>query len=378
MQIIVGADVVSTDSNNALFEAGDVRTLVGETIYEIIQSSDASIFNIEGPLFEGENPITKCGPCLKMSSKSIIGLKQLRPGVVTLANNHIMDHGIDGLKNTIKCLDEAEIPFVGAGMNLADASKCHIIEKAGIKIGVYSVAEHEFAIADQTRPGANPFDPLESFDHISDLKDKTDFVVVLYHGGKEYYRYPSPYIQRVFKKMADKGANLVVAQHTHCIGAFEEYNGSLLVYGQGNFIFDGGDNEFWNSGILVKLDIDKSGYSYSFIPYIKEGGTICAVEEKDADSFLHDFYERSYNIKSSEFVNKTYDDYCRKSIDSYFSIIHGSTETLLFRVINKLSRNHLLSNMYSLKQKNSLLNVIECEAHRELIINGLKNRILGK
>lgn len=378
MQIIVGADVVSTDSNKALFEAGDVRTLVGDTIFEILQSSDGSIFNIEGPLFEGENPITKCGPCLKMSPKSINGIKQLKPSVVTLSNNHIMDHGIDGLKNTINCLNNAEVPFIGAGMNLEEASKCYVIEKDGIRIGVYSAAEHEFSIADNKHAGANPFDPLESFDHISNLKNETDFVVVLYHGGREYYRYPSPYIQRVFKKMVDKGADIVVAQHTHCIGAFEEYNGALLVYGQGNFIFDGGNNEYWNSGILVKLDITKSNFAYSFIPFAKNGGCIRAVEEKNIDYFLNDFYERSNNIKSSEFVNNTYDNYCRSSIDSYFSFIHGSKETLLFRVINKISRNHLVSNMYSLKQKNSLLNVIECEAHREIIINGLKKRILDK
>lgn len=378
MQIIVGADVVSTESNKALFEVGDVHTLVGDNIYNILLSSDACIFNIEAPLYDENSPIIKCGPCLKMSSKSICGIKNLKPAVVTLANNHIMDHGIDGLKNTINCLNDAGIPFVGAGMNLADASKCYVIERDGIRIGVYSVAEHEFSIANGVQPGANPFDPLDSFDHISNLKNETDFVMVLYHGGKEYYRYPSPYIQRVFKKMVDKGADFVVAQHTHCIGAFEEYKGALLVYGQGNFIFDGGNNEYWNSGILVKLDITKSSFAYSFIPFVKDSGCIRAVEEKNIDYFLNDFYERSDNIKNSDFVNNTYDNYCISSIDSYFSFIHGSKETLLFRVFNKISRNHLVSNMYSLKQKNSLLNVIECEAHRELVINGLKKRILGK
>src|SRR5690606_29065463 len=119
-----------------------------------------------------------------------------------------------------------------------------------IKIGFYVCAEHEFSIASVDSPGANPFDPLESLDHIADLKNECDYVVVLYHGGKEHYRYPSPYLQKVCRKMADKGANLVICQHSHCIGCFEVYKDSTLVYGQGNFIFNKHDNEYWKTSIL--------------------------------------------------------------------------------------------------------------------------------
>lgn len=55
---------------------------------------------------------------------------------------------------------------------------------------MYTCAEHEFTIATENTPGANPFDPLESLDHIQELKSKCDFVLVLYHGEKAHYRYP--------------------------------------------------------------------------------------------------------------------------------------------------------------------------------------------
>lgn len=90
-----------------------------------------------------------------------------------------------------------------------------------------------------------------TFDYIAKLKTECDFVVVCYHGGKEKFRFPSPNMIRVFKKIADKGADIVIAQHTHCIGTYEEYKGSLLVYGQGNFIFDRADNVFYNNGLLL-------------------------------------------------------------------------------------------------------------------------------
>lgn len=93
---------------------------------------------------------------------------------------------------------------------------------------------------------------------------------MLYHGGREFYRYPSPGLQHRFRRMADKGADLVVAQHTHCVGCCEKYNNSTLVYGQGNFIFDYGDDEYWNTGLLIEVDCNV----VSYIPYFKENGKI--------------------------------------------------------------------------------------------------------
>ena len=58
------------------------------------------------------------------------------------------------------------------------------------------------------------------------------------NGGKEHYRYPSPDLQKICRKFIDKGADLVVCQHSHCIGCEEKYNHGTIVYGQWNFLFD--------------------------------------------------------------------------------------------------------------------------------------------
>ena len=159
------------------------------------------------------------------------------------------------------------IGYVGAGDNISEACRPYIIGRNGIRVGIYACAEHEFSIAGPETPGANPFDPLDSLDHISALKSRCDYVIVLYHGGKEHYRYPSPYLQKVCRKMAQKGADLVICQHSHCIGCFEVYNGSALIYGQGNFIFDdNGDDKCWQTSLLVRVSIDERP-DIDFIPY---------------------------------------------------------------------------------------------------------------
>ena len=80
----------------------------------------------------------------------------------------------------------------------------------GKKIGIYACVEHEFTVATEKESGANPIDLLETPDHIVELKKQCDYVIVLYHGGKEQYRYPSPNLQKTCRKLVEKGADLVV------------------------------------------------------------------------------------------------------------------------------------------------------------------------
>lgn len=234
MKLLIAGDTVPTPSNYALFESSDLRALVGEEIESLIAQSDFFILNLEAPLVDEDTPIAKCGPNLRAPTNTIAGLQAMKPGLISLANNHIMDHGEEGLLSTLNVLKQANIAYTGVGNNLKEAALPHIFDVEGQRIGVYSCAEHEFSIATDDAPGANPFDPLYSLDHIADLKKICDHVIVLYHGGKEHYRYPSPNLQKTCRRMVEKGADLVVCQHSHCIGCREEYRDSIIVYGQGN------------------------------------------------------------------------------------------------------------------------------------------------
>ena len=231
----------------------------------LVESSDYRIFNLEVPITDTEKPIKKDGPNLIAPVATLKGIKKINPSIFGMANNHIMDQDEQGLFQTMEQLSKFNIGSVGAGRNLAEAAKPLIIEKEGKKIGIYACAETEFSIADDKRAGANPFDPLESLDHIVDLKAKCDFVIVLYHGGKEHYRFPSPYLQKVCRKIVEKGAALVICQHSHCIGAFENYHNSIIVYGQGNFLFDRTESEFWQTSLIVKATF-KENMSVDFVP----------------------------------------------------------------------------------------------------------------
>ena len=369
MEILIAGDLVPTQSNIELFNNADTIALLGQELLSLWNSVDERIFNLEVPLTDRETPIAKCGPNLIAPTSTINGIKALNPSLITLANNHILDQGRSGLKSTTDILNKHGIPFVGIGDNLFEASKPYIIQRDELNIGIYACAEHEFSIATESSSGANPFDQLESLDHIQALKGKCDYVIVLYHGGKEHYRYSSPNLQKICRKMIQKGADLVICQHSHCVGSYEEYEGSTIVYGQGNFIFNKHDNEFWNSSLLIKVSIDDN-LQIEYIPIVKEGNAIRLATGTVAEEILSGFDSRSKEILNEGFIEKNYEKFAAENIKSYLAKISGFGKWKS-RIDRRLLNNMLLKQKYNSKKLLAIQNYIECEAHRELLISGL-------
>ena len=96
------------------------------------------------------------------------------------------------------------------------------------------MCEHEYSYALKDRMGTNPYSPFDTMRDIKKAKENADYVVVIYHGGKEISRYPSPRLLEHCREMVLSGASVVLTQHSHCIGCYEEYEGGHILYGQGN------------------------------------------------------------------------------------------------------------------------------------------------
>lgn len=376
MKILIGADLVPTQSNMKAFINAEIKSLVDDKLEALLHNADYRVFNLEVPLTDMENPIAKCGPNLIAPSESVNGIRALGADFLTLANNHILDQGEEGLNNTIYALVQSEIAYAGVGKTKEEASRPHIIEFDKTKIGFYCCVEHEFSIVSEKSSGANPFDPLWSLDHIQELKDNCDYVIVLYHGGKEQYRYPSPQLQETCRRIADKGADLVICQHTHCVGCKEEWNGSTIVYGQGNFLFDDCDNEFWQTSMLISIEGEKGQFSIEYIPLCKRGASVCMAPHDKREEIIRGFEKRSQEICEDNFVEDTYIKYAKEMLTSYYSRSLGRVQrNLLFRILNKMSGNELRNKCYTNADILALLNAIECEPHRELFIAGLKSNL---
>lgn len=383
VRLMIGADIVPTKNNFKYFRNGDMEHLTGEGLEKLLREADFTAFNLEVPLTDKISPIEKAGPNLIAPPDTIEGLKKINPYFFTLANNHILDQGKQGLFSTLRLLDGAGIDHAGAGKDLGEASRRYVKKIGEINLGIYCCAEHEFTIASETDAGANPFDVLESLDHITYLKRQCDYAVVLYHGGKEHYRYPSPYLQKVCRKMVDKGADLVVCQHTHSVGCEEEWNGGRIVYGQGNFLFDNCDNEFWQTGLLIDVQIGKNGsvvsHEVTYHPLRKTTGGVRLAEDSEKEEILSAFFGRSAEIMDPAAVVEHYKEFAVSMLPGYLCTFSGR-RGLLSRAVNKLSGYRFykweMAHRYGTKHRIALRNYVECEAHRELVLQGIRDEVV--
>ena len=376
MNILIGADLVPTESNKQLFINGDADTLLGNVLSRKIREADFRIFNLEVPLVDEKKPIAKGGPNLIAPTKCVEGYKAMHVDLLTLANNHILDQDQQGLKSTCTVLDEAGIAYTGVGKTPEEAAKPYIFECDGKRIGIYACAEHEFSIVTEYSAGANPIDLLETPDHIASLKAECDFVIVLYHGGKEYYRYPSPNLQKICRKLVEKGADLVVCQHSHCIGCEEKYLNGRIVYGQGNFLFDGSESEYWQTSLLVQIS---DNFEINYIPLKKNGNGVRCADKSEAEMILEEFRQRSAEIEDDQVLREKYAQFAASYLEYYMLGFSGIGRKLPFRLLEKLFGqrfvNWFVRQWYQKETLLAIQNYVDCEAHKELLIKGLEKRI---
>lgn len=279
-----------------------------------------------------------------------------------------MDYGEQGLKDTLKVLNNNHIEYIGAEIKKEKISKSYTIGTKENKIGIYNCCDIEFSVASENNPGAYGIDFFNIWEEIKDLKEKNDYVIIIYHGGKEHYRYPSPNLQKMCRKMIDYGADLIVCQHSHCIGCKEK----TIIYGQGNFIFDGQDNEYWNTSLLIDINLSDE-FKINYIPICKTSYGTRLANKKEKEKNLEEFENRSKEIKIDKFVEKNYKKFSEAYFDSYLQTCHG--DNLLYRIINKVFFHRITKKLYSKRSITALLNIIECDAHRELFIQSLKCNI---
>ncbi len=367
VRILIGGDICPIGRNQALFQRGEAERILNELLPEF-QSADFVTANLECALIDAETPIRKCGPNRGVPFDCVRGLRAMGITVAGLANNHIMDHGCRGLRTTMRALQEAGIAYVGAGEDVAEAAQPLCLPLGDIRVGIIAVAEHEFSIAATNTPGAHPLNLIEYVRTMKNLNRECDYTIVLLHGGKEHYVYPSPALQQTCRFMVEQGADLVLCQHSHCAGCYEHYQGGHIVYGQGNLVFDRHPDlqGAWNRGFVVKVSIkSRQTAEMDLLPYIQSDERpgvrrMCADEEA---TLRRDLEARSAQIQEDGFLEQAWRDFCTNKRDLYFSILRGHSRPN--RRMNQMT--HFADRLYSRTALLALQNVVRCESHREVL-----------
>ena len=303
MKIVVCGDLSVTAASLAAFNAMDVEAAFSDTV-SIYKNADIALVNLECALTDSENRIIKCGPNLKGPAATADTLKKAGFTDCMLSNNHIFDFGKVGMLDTLRELDRVGLGYTGFGMNYEDSRKNMYFEQDGIKLGIVNVCEHEYTYATDKRMGARPFDEFETMHDIREAKKVSDYVIVIYHGGKEHCRYPSPRLVKACREMVRCGADIVFCQHSHCIGCCEDFEGGHILYGQGNFHFPKYINsEMWNEGLIAEIDFSNDGFKVDYIPIktTETGIRLATAEEKE--KILSEMAARNAQIVDGSWID---------------------------------------------------------------------------
>lgn len=196
------------------------------SVKDIFSADDFTIVNLEGVLTTSTNADTSRTYNIK-GDPSYAGI--LTAGdveAVSMANNHRLDFGTQGTKDTVDALEAEGILYA------YDDIVC-ISEVKGIRIGYVSV--NEIAWGKGTEGLVR--------DGIDKLKEeKVDLIIACCHWGTEKEYYPDDYQTQLGPKCIDMGADLVLGHHPHVLQGIEEYNGKYIVYSLGNFCFGANRN----------------------------------------------------------------------------------------------------------------------------------------
>lgn len=178
--------------------------------------------------------------------------------VVSVANNHSLDYGIEALLDSGERLQQAGITPVGAGNSEREARAPVLYDAGGTTVGIlaYTALGSPFWQAGEKTPGIAWIDSslLEQLKlNIKKTKQQADIVVVSFHFGEEYQTKPNAVQQLLSRTAIDAGANLVIGHHPHVIQPIERYKQGWIVYSLGNFVFDQGFSKETMEGMILKV-----------------------------------------------------------------------------------------------------------------------------
>jgi len=248
-------------------------------VQSVLDSADVLVGNLECAITDGGErqlkSYTFAAPPETAQALALAGFDLL-----SLANNHAMDYGSQGLFDTRDNLGQSGIASVGAGENSAQAHAPVILERNGLRLAFLAYVDvpdendgfdaHTW-IATASQPGVAWADLDQITADVAAARLQADVVVVLLHSGFEI-KDVAPNQRAEAHAAIDAGAALVIGSHSHLLQDIEKYHGGLIAYSLGNFVFD----EYLgivNASIILRVLLTPAGVqSYDYVPVLIQNG----------------------------------------------------------------------------------------------------------
>jgi poly-gamma-glutamate capsule biosynthesis protein CapA/YwtB (metallophosphatase superfamily) len=261
-----------------------IRSGGGDAIFAsvepVLQSSDLVVGNLECAIGEGGKRAPKAFTFLAPPQAAAL-LFSAGFDLVSLANNHSMDYGLDVFDQTRALLSENRIHFAGAGANAVEAHSPVVFSVGGWEIALLAYVEVPMEYSTQFDARiweAGPEKPGVAWAEDGKIQEDllatetADFTIVLFHFGTEGSEMPDKRQVQLARMAIDYGADLVVGTHPHVLQEMERYKDRWIFYSLGNFVFDGFEGKSNRSAILRTTLLPGRDPEYSLVELTIIGG----------------------------------------------------------------------------------------------------------
>ena len=294
IEIIFGGDIELGDSYHLHSDGGQDSCIFKTNGYDhsfkrirpLLVSSDVLISNLETPLATDypNNKLKKTKRYLHwcQPEKAAKILKGIGFDFLSLANNHILDQGQEGLINTLELLDSSGIFDFGAGLNVKTAGVPAIIDSSGNNGGIYLIGAFEYVdiydhmynfYAGDNKPGVWKLDENLIKTQINEIRenDPRAFIILFPHWGGNY-QWADDNQKILGAKLLDAGIDLIIGHGAHTLQEIENKNGKFIFYNLGNLVMNS-PGRYRSSralpySFIVKINLKRVQGKYQIEPRI--------------------------------------------------------------------------------------------------------------
>lgn len=268
IELIFGGDIMLSRQVNTNMEKYRDYTWPTLSIASTTLKADIAVANLESSFLKNASYEVLSGSfSFKANPRAVSSLNFAGFDVLSLANNHALNQGKQGIIDTTDILRENSISFCGIGLSEEEARRSVVIERKGVKFAFLCYAYPDDAsIAKNERAGIANMNEEKMADDVKKNKNLADVIVVIMHAGTEYVTEPNLQQKDFARAAIDAGAGIVVGHHPHWPQTYEFYQEKPIIYSLGNLIFD----QMWSNevrqGLLLKMTWQKGIKELKFIP----------------------------------------------------------------------------------------------------------------
>lgn len=258
--------VMSTYHNRG----NDINQAFDQGLLEQMRNADIFMINNEFTFTSRGTPTVNKKFTFRANPGNVSMYEEMGVDIVSVANNHIYDYGEVSLLDTLDTLEQAEIPYVGAGRNLQEAMTPVYYIANGMKIAFVSATQIERNSVPDTKEATqdsagvlrcmNPHNLLLT---IEEAKKNSDYVILYIHWGTESQEAIDWLQEQQAPIYAQAGVDLIIGDHPHCLQKMDSVEGVPVIYSLGNFWF----NSRTQNSCVVKVTLRAGEIeSFQFIP----------------------------------------------------------------------------------------------------------------